>query len=116
MPLPRDDAPMSLSSYEHFLATLSESAPPAELELALRALWFDANGRADSAMRAARNDPSHLGLRVRAYLHRKAGDADEARLWYWRSGATPWPGSPESEWRDIVHTVLTERVVRDAYT
>jgi hypothetical protein len=106
---------MSTTSYEQFLATLSEAAPPPDLEPALRALWYDANGRADSALRAAMNDPGHLGLRVCAYLHRKAGRAEEARLWYFRSGAAPWQGSPGSEWQDIVHTVLTERVVRDAY-
>lgn len=107
---------MQSASYEQFLATLSEPAPAVDLEPALRALWYDANGRDDSALRAANNDASHLALRVRAYLHRKAGRAEQARLWYFRSGAAPWQGSPESEWQDIVHTVLTDRVVRDAYT
>jgi len=104
------------SDYDRFLASLADAAPPAGLEPALRALWHDANGRTDSALRAAASDHGHLGLRVRAYLHRKAGDEDEARLWYWRSGAPRWEGSAESEWEDIVRTVLADRVVRDAYT
>jgi hypothetical protein len=103
-------------SYQQFVDSLTQQAPPEDAELALRALWFDANGRSDSAMRAAQSDASHFGQRVLAYLHRKAGDGDNAHLWYWRSGAPPWTGSPESEWEDIVKSVLAERVVANAYT
>lgn len=103
-------------SYEQFVRSLAEPAPPGDAELALRALWYDANGRHDSAMRAARSDTSHFGQRVLAYLHRKSGDDDTAHLWYWRSGASPWTGSLESEWQDIAKTVLAERVVTNAYT
>lgn len=112
---PRTDRTDAVS-YDEFLRSLDAPAPPADIELALRALWFDARGRPESAMRAARNDASHLGGRVRAYLLRRAGDADGAQLWYWRCGAAPWQGSLESEWEDIVRTVLAERVVRNAYT
>lgn len=102
--------------FERFVETLALPEPPPELELALRALWFDANGRAGSALRAATCDSSHAGLRVRAYLHRKAGDDAEAELWYFRSGAPPWTGSLRAEWEDIVKTVLADRVVANAYT
>lgn len=105
-----------MTDYERFVNSLSEPDPPAGIEPPLRALWHDANGAPGSAMRVAEGDGSHLGLRVRAYLHRKAGRDDDARLWYWRSGAKPWHGSPESEWQDIVRTVLADRVVRDAYS
>ena len=103
-------------SFEEFVRTLADAQPPADLELALRALWLDARGRPESAMRVAASDASHTGRRVRAYLHRKAGECHEARLWYYRSGAAPWTGSAESEWQDIVTTVLADRVVASAYT
>lgn len=103
-------------SYEQFLQSLSDPRPPVELEVALRALWHDANDRADSAMRIAEYDESHFCMRVRAYLYRKAGDENNAQLWYWRSGATRWTDSPRSEWEDIVQSILTERVVSNAYT
>ena len=67
-------------------------------------------------MRTAQYDSDHLCQRVRAYLHRKAGDRREAQLWYWRCGATPWAGSTASEWEDIVQTILANRVVANAYT
>jgi hypothetical protein len=103
-------------SYEQFLQSLADSAPPADAELALRALWFDANNRPESATRAAQSDTSHFCQRVRAYLYRKAGDSNNAQLWYWRSGATRWTDSSQSEWEDIVKTILAERVVTNAYT
>ena len=102
--------------YDRFLRSLSEPDPPPGLELALRALWFDANDRADSAIRTAEFDTSHFCKRVRAYLYRKAGDDGNAELWYWRAGTTAWSGSTESEWEDIVKTILAERVVNNAYS
>jgi hypothetical protein len=105
-----------MMGYETLLQTLADPAPPAELELPLKALWYDANDRPQSAWRAAEADDGHFGKRVRAYLCRKAGDERNARLWYWRSGASPWTGSPQSEWEDIVRTVLAERVVASAYS
>ena len=103
-------------SYEQFLQSLAEPAPPVDAEMALRALWFDANNRAESAVRAAQFDSSHFCQRVRAYLYRKAGEDNNAQLYYWRAGATRWAGSTQSEWEDIVQTILAERVVTNAYT
>lgn len=102
--------------YPQFLRSLSDPEPPPGIELALRALWFDANQRPDSAVRIAEFDSSHFCKRVRAYLFRKAGDGNNAELWYWRAGTTCWSGSPESEWEDIVKTILTEQVVNNAYS
>ncbi|MCP5155099.1 MAG: hypothetical protein H6983_13085 [Ectothiorhodospiraceae bacterium] len=103
-------------TFDAFVRSLAEPAPPPDCEVALRALWYDANGRTDSAVAAAEFDTGHLCRRVRAYLHRKAGDTGNAELWYWRAGTTPWVGSLEDEWADIVHTILAERVVANAYT
>lgn len=103
-------------SYRQFLDSLTDPEPSADIEPALRALWYDANGRAESAMRAAAADSGHTCKRVRAYLYRKAGDAGQAQLWYYRSGAAPWTGTTQSEWEDIVQTVLADRVVANAYS
>ena len=102
--------------YEQFIRTLADPEPPPGLELALRALWFDAKGNPESALRTAEFDSSHFCKRVRAYLLRKAGDTSNAELWYWRAGAACWTGSPESEWEDIVKAILTEQVVNNAYS
>lgn len=107
---------MEFMTYEAFLKTIEHDAPPIDIEVALRALWYDAKGRPDSAHRAANFDDNYACKRVRAYLARKEGDVHKARLWYWRSGAPQWTGSSESEWEDIVKSVLIERPVTNAYT
>lgn len=102
-------------SYQQFLQSLSEPYPAIDLEVALRAMWFDANQRPESAIRAAEFDKGHYCQRVRAYLYRKAGDENNAQLLYWRSGTKPWSGSSESEWQDIVQSIIAERIVASAY-
>ena len=103
-------------NYQKYLDSLTQPAPPVDIEVALRALWYDANDKPESAMRAAEFDGNHACLRVRAYLFRKMGDANKAQLWYWRAGAKAWQGSSESEWKDIVMSVLSERPVANAYS
>jgi len=109
------DASYGDLDYDGFVASLKDAAPPLAASPALRALWYDANERPESALRAANADESHSCLRVRAYLSRKAGDARGARRHYWRSGSTQWQGSWESEWEDIVRGVLVEVIVERSY-
>ena len=107
---------MHFMDFPAFVETLADSAPPPDAEIALRALWYDANGQDESAMRAASFDDSYACMRVRAYLFRKQGDVHKARLWYWKSGAPQWQDSLESEWEDIVKSILIERPVANAYS
>ena len=100
---------------QQFEASISDEAPPVDTTIALRALWYDAKGQPESADRAASADNAHATLRVRAYLARKRGDADDARRWYWYAGLQPWNGPPETEWRDIVASICIERLVESAY-
>ena len=101
--------------YESFVASTRASVPPVGANAALRALWHDANGNTESALRAALADDSHSSLRARAYLHRKAGDTHAARRAYWLCGTTAWDGDFASEWEDIVRSVLVEVVVERSY-
>ena len=101
--------------YESFMRSLADRAPPLEANIAMRALWYDANDAADSAMRAAMSDESHMCLRVRAYLCRKSGAEQETRRWYWRCGIDPWTAPLEAEWEDILRNILVEVVVERAY-
>jgi len=107
---------MDFMQYDDFVKTLDLPAPPIDIEIALRALWYDAKGQSGSAFRAAEFGDDYACKRVRAYLYRKAGDVHKAQLWYWRSGAPRWTDSPESEWDDIVKSVLAERPVANAYS
>src|ERR1041385_475099 len=80
--------------------------PPAELPLALAALWWDFKGDWAKAHECAqqRETPEHAW--VHAYLHRKEGDLDNARYWYRRSGRAPFNGSLEEEWANIAIALL----------
>ncbi len=102
--------------YEAFVQSLEDPTPPVTVGNALRALWFDARGEAESAHRAAHGDDSHGCLRARAYLARKAGDEREAQRRYYYAAVRPWPGSLASAWEDIARSVLVEQLVEQAYT
>lgn len=103
---------LDLAAFER---SLSDPRPPAVADCALRALWYDAKGQAQSARRAAESEDGSSCARVRAYLHRKAGEDGKARVWYWKAGVAPWEGPLEAEWRDIVQTLLVQFPVHSAY-
>ena len=75
-------------SFEEFIAA---AAVPAAAGPALAALWHDAHGdwaKAHSAVQQNAGDDAASSW-VHAYLHRKEGDAANARYWYVRAGRTP---------------------------
>ncbi len=82
-----------------FSTTLNQPRPPADLSPVLLALWHDANGHWHEAHEIAQ---SHEGVptfdRLHAYLHRKEGDAVNARYWYRRAGMPVFEGSLSEEW------------------
>ena len=85
-----------------------DTAPPATLPLALRALWHDAKGDWDRAHDTAQQDHGRDGSWVHAYLHRKEGDLGNAGYWYSRA-RRPMPApntSLETEWAEIVRALL----------
>ena len=98
---------MTLSEYRE---TLVSGSPPADLAAALTALWWDAKGdwsRAHEA--AAADEDGREAAWAHAYLHRKEGDAGNARYWYARAGR-PVPRQPlADEWRAIAEALLGDR-------
>ena len=73
-------------SFEEFIAA---PAVPAAAGPALAALWHDAHGDWARAHELSQEDEGSNGSWVHAYLHRKEGDAANARYWYTRAGRTP---------------------------
>lgn len=72
----------------------------------LRAMWCDAQGDWDGAHALAQDVPGKDGARVHAYLHRKEGDAWNARYWYRQAGAKVFEGKLEKEWDVVVGELL----------
>lgn len=92
---------------ETFRSSLFDSAPPAGLDFALQALWWDAAGHWNRAHECAQAQDDESGMRVHAYLHRKEGDLSNARYWYRR---VAWPEaktSLEEEWTALVRDLLS---------
>jgi hypothetical protein len=93
---------------EEFRASLSQAAPPQELDHALAGLWWDARGDWTRAHESAQQDEGPAGSWVHAYLHRKEGDLGNAGYWYRRAGQPPCQSSLDQEWLAIVYALLGE--------
>lgn len=90
---------------DEFRATLGSDSPPVPTPL-LSALWHDARGNWDQAHRIAQDVNTADGAWVHAYLHRREGDADNARYWYQRAGRPEASDTLEAEWTRIVQHLL----------
>jgi hypothetical protein len=90
---------------DEFRATLTSSNPPA-LPPLLAALWHEARGNWDEAHRVAQDVETADGAWVHAYLHRREGDADNARYWYHRAGQPEASDPLEAEWTRIVQHLI----------
>jgi hypothetical protein len=91
-----------------FLDTMAAPAPPADLSLALQALWWDGKGDWQRAHACAQAQDDTGGAIVHAYLHRKEGDLDNARYWYHRAGREVAHGDLEVEWHALVQALLRD--------
>jgi hypothetical protein len=89
-----------------FRESIAQAQPPADLSLALQALWWDAKGDWQKAHEHAQQRDDTPGMRVHAYLHRKEGDQSNAEYWYRRSGASPSRLTLDEEWDELVRGFL----------
>ncbi|NJN81827.1 MAG: hypothetical protein HC802_05750 [Caldilineaceae bacterium] len=89
-----------------FKATLTDAQPPAELSLALQAMWQDAHQNWGAAHSLAQAQDDEVGAWVHAYLHRVEGDNDNAAYWYRRAGRPVSHQSLPDEWESIVTALL----------
>ncbi len=91
---------------DDFNATLTDASPP-PLPPLLRALWHDAKGDWERAHALAQDDEGPSGAWVHAYLHRKEGDAGNARYWYRRAGQPEARDTLAQEWARITAALLS---------
>ena len=88
---------------DEFIATLAQPKPPAGLPPVLEGLWQDAKGNWSEAHEVAQGKEGTKAFdRLHAYLHRKEGDAFNAKYWYRRAGADVFQGTLEQEWAALV--------------
>ncbi len=89
-----------------FTVSTAAETPPAVSPLLL-ALWYEKRGDWDRAHRLAQDIETRDGAWVHAYLHRREGDAWNARYWYTRANRPECTTSLDEEWSAIVQVLLT---------
>lgn len=93
-------------SIADFKASLSGAAPAPQFGAPLAALWWAAKGNWDEAHKIAQDQDSADAAWVHAYLHRVEGDLGNAGYWYRRAGKPVATGSLETEWEQMISTLL----------
>ena len=91
---------------EEFRDSLKGDDPPAELDFALKGLWWDAKDDWTKAHESAQQYEGSRGAWVHAYLHRKEGDAENAAYWYGRANRAVAHGPLADEWLAILNALL----------
>ncbi|MFZ0521977.1 MAG: hypothetical protein WAL95_13200 [Candidatus Acidiferrales bacterium] len=89
-----------------FKSSLKEDAPPQTLPAPLTSLWWDAKGDWTRAHNLVDELETQDGMAVHAYLHRKAGQIENADYWYARAGRTHERATPEAEWQSLTESLL----------
>ena len=91
---------------DQFNATLTQSAPPADLAAPLAALWWDAKGEWAQAHSLVDSLDAPNAMAVHAYLHRKEGADWNADYWYSRAGRRFHRPTLEAEREALVRGLL----------
>lgn len=91
---------------DDFHKSITLESPPTTLTLLLQALWWDAKGDWARAHGLVDELETSDGMAVHAYLHRKEGDASNARYWYNRAKRPFCRESLEQEWKSLVEELL----------
>jgi hypothetical protein len=89
-----------------FKASITNDTPPAGINLALQAMWYEAKGNWDKAHSLIQQQDDAIGAWIHAYLHRQEGDEWNANYWYSRAGRVMPDQSLADEWEDITATLL----------
>jgi hypothetical protein len=94
-------------TYDQFINSLSQTAPPQGTSALLQALWYDANKNWEAAHDIAQSQEGTKAYdRLHAYLHRVEGDTWNAGYWYRRAGTDVFKGSLKEEWDFLVNSLL----------
>jgi len=88
---------------EKFNDSLTKNAPPSEISVHLKALWYDAKGDWQQAHNLIDHLEDSTSAHVHAYLHRKEGDLWNAKYWYKRAEQIMPEKSLQEEWTDLFY-------------
>jgi hypothetical protein len=92
---------------DEFKASLVDVEPPDGLSAPLQALWWDAKQDWTRAHALVDELETLDAIGVRAYLHRKGGQASNAEYWYERAGRRFRRTTLDEEWGALVDGLLS---------
>ena len=92
---------------DEFKASFDKASPPNGIDVPLMALWYDAKGQWAKAHDMVQEQLDPDGSWAHAYLHRKEGDIANAQYWYSQAGREVSRSSIDTEWEDIVRSLLS---------
>ncbi len=92
-------------TFDQFNSSLEQHTPP-EMSVYLRALWYDGKGNWDYSHELIQDVQDRTASWIHAYLHRKEGDAFNARYWYNKAGQPVPEQTLQQEWEAIVKALL----------
>ncbi len=93
-------------NFESFQSSLSANAPAASMNVYLQSLWYDGRSDWERAHTIIQDIEDTTAAWIHAYLHRKEGDAGNAKYWYNKAGNPVPDCSLEKEWEMIVKALL----------
>ena len=92
--------------FDVFKQSLTAKTPPANSNVYLQSLWYDAKGDWEQAHTLIQDVEGKQAAWIHAHLHRCEGDVWNANYWYTKA-AQRMPGySFEQEWEEIVKAML----------
>lgn len=89
-----------------FRNSLTQQAPPTNLRVHAKALWYDAKDDWKTAHELIQDISDEDAAWIHAYLHRKEGDLWNADYWYSKANRKRPAVSLEQEWEAIVEAML----------
>ena len=92
--------------------SLQNAAPPADVSVYVKALWYDAKDNWGEAHKLIQDIADKNASWVHAYLHRKEGDTGNADYWYAKAGKRRPFVSLDEEWQQIATAFLNGNVVK----
>jgi hypothetical protein len=96
---------MNLTTFQQ---SINSSTPPAQANVYLQALWYEAKGDWDKAHELIQDLPDKNAAWIHAYLHRQEGDTWNADYWYRRAGRKRPQQTLQEEWESITTALLEE--------
>jgi len=93
-------------TFSSFKESLSSNEPPQNASVYLRALWYDAKGDWDEAHKLIQDINDKNAAWIHAYLHRKEGDINNARYWYYNANKKLSSLTLAQEWEEIVVALI----------